>query len=150
MASLEAISLLFVFAIMLTYCLGTFSVVHTGILNSIAARAYALESFRNRSDLTYLHDWSENPNGMGVEHYLKYGFRYHGVHSEYGHTGQPEQWATERRIAFGRDDLEVKGRNSGYHAKLTQIAEREDQDVDPVWIKTAYGICLNNSCRGSN
>jgi hypothetical protein len=143
-ASLEAVSLLFIFVVLLTYCFGTFGIVHTGILNSISARTYAFETFRNRADLTYFRDQvgSQTPEST-----IAYGMRAHGVIAE-GHTGGARFVATERRLAFGAD-TDTVGRDSGTHRGLTSIdRKREKREVNPVWIKTVYGICLNYLCQG--
>jgi hypothetical protein len=52
-AMFEAVVLMIVFAVIVTYSIGFFGAIHTGIKNSIASRNLAFETFRNRSNLSY-------------------------------------------------------------------------------------------------
>lgn len=151
-ASVEAITMLVLFVMILGYCMGVFGVIHTGILNSIHARALAFETFRNRADLTY---WRDMPYigtaapGQGsplVVQYKSYGFRAHGVNSEIESSGKIEFKATTRNLT--RDTTAEALANGGDHAAAEKIGEGRNQKAatNPVWIKTLYGICLNSQC----
>lgn len=143
-ATIEAVLLLSIFVVFMTYCVGTFGVIHTGILNSISARAYAFETLRNRTNVVYFRDTMFGD----VSQTARYGVRLHGIVSE-KETG--DKWtATERTLAQGRELAEVKAnRPSGEKADDLYDKKRElSGEVNPVFIKTVYGICLNYECGG--
>ncbi len=136
MALLETLTLMIVFIVLAGYMLGFFSVVHSGIKNSIAARNLAFESFRNRSDLRL---WRDN-NPKIISYYKD--FRWHSTISEntpQRNVGGPELYSTGRRINYigeGRDNRNVSG----------ELNDFEIQKTNTVWVKTAYGICLTAEC----
>lgn len=141
-ATMESALLLTIFVVFMTYCIGFFGVVHSGILNSISARAYTFETFRNRTNLTYFRD----ELGTQTLHYNKFGFRAHGIISEKSPVSATDgQWyVTERSIAQGRESPAVANRRNPN--QLDQALKRETEGANPVWIKTTYGICLNKNC----
>lgn len=147
MASIEAAMLLVVFAVILGFTVGTFGVIHTSIINSIAARAYTFETFDNRADLTYFRSMPMD-DVKATEHYYNYGFRIHGIGNEvFASTWTP----TERSIsAFTSSGAEEEGRDVAVHNESIDTYKpeqtREQIAVNPVWIKTTYGICLNTAC----
>ena len=150
-AVFEMIPIILVIILMLNFSLGFFGAIHTGILNSIAARNYAFETFRNRADLNYLS--GINVNTGASYSYHKLGQRAHGIRNE--DTSQEAEWlATSRLIDFfeGANRTEILG-NTKEHQEGTQRIQvgvrNESIEVNPIWIKTAYGICLNASCSGS-
>lgn len=53
LATIEALPLVVVFVVLITYGLGLFGFVHTAILHSIGARTYAFETFRNRTNVSF-------------------------------------------------------------------------------------------------
>ena len=144
LATIEGITLLIVFVIMVSYSLGFFGVIHSGIKNSIAARNLAFETFRNRANLDY---WRDNrPEGL---HFKSKGQRNHGINTELaeGATGEDTSYlATSRDIAFIR--------NPDYQRRVSQgSAPRQGKETDeasPVFVKIKYGICLNSGCGGGN
>ncbi|RME18011.1 MAG: hypothetical protein D6797_01290, partial [Bdellovibrio sp.] len=77
LATVEALPLLVIFVILLSYALGTWGVVHTAILSSIGARAYAFETFRNRTNLIFHRDIDGSPQYYNDPQ--KWGFRLHRV-----------------------------------------------------------------------
>ncbi len=139
-ATMESTLLLAIFVVFMTYCVGFFGVVHTGILNSISSRAYAFEIFRNRTNLTYFRDVAGNEP---LEQFNRIGYRAHGVLSEKA-SGEQTWFVTERKIAMGRESPEVTAQRNADN--FTQTRARETTGVNPVWIKTTYGICLNTQC----
>src|SRR5580698_1982900 len=80
MAMIEAVPLIVIFVMLLSFSMGFFGVVHTAVLNSISARAYAFETFRDRTNLNYYRedgsalDGSVGPLYLGLKQ-----FRYHAV-----------------------------------------------------------------------
>lgn len=143
-ATIESVLLLSIFIIFMTYCVGTFGVVHTGILNSISARAYTFETFRNRTNLSYFRD---SVQGTDFDYFIR-GIRLHGVAAE--NAGNDLKWyASTRSLAMGREVATVGIRPNGEKANQLFNGKRETTGaVNPVYIKTLYGICLNAACGG--
>ncbi len=144
MATLESIPLLIIFVMLVGYGVGAFGVIHTGILHSIAARAYAFETFRHRVDLTYFRD---TPTGGRGEFYTGQT-RIHGIQSDTASDGDQYIVATERSILKGLPDLNEENRSPAFHNVLGKdgLNRRLGQGVNPVWIRVQYGICLNAQC----
>jgi hypothetical protein len=148
-ATIEASMLLTIFVVFMTYCVGTFGVIHTGILNSISARAYAFETFRNRANLTYFRDTGDHDNS---EQTIKYGVRVHGIASEKVADNENQWYVTERTLSQGREIANIKA-NRPSDEKMNDLSDKKREvtgEVNPVWIKTVYGICLNFECGVKN
>lgn len=149
-ASFESVFMMIVFVIMVTFGVGCFGIVHTAILNNIAARTYAWETFNHRANVQIFRDNRTRdeigPDGMGT--YVNYQFRVHTISSE---DAEGDVYhATERTLAMGRN-VEIVARDSGTHARLrTTTRGRERIGVNPVWIKAQYGICIDYRCGGIN
>ncbi len=153
MATIETIPLLVVFVILVGYGVGSFGIIHTGILNSIASRAYAFETFRHRSQLRYFRD--EGAGNAPKGQYYKGGTRLHGIQSETAGNDQSFIYATERGIARGlaSDDAMIeKSRQPDVHANIDNefagngFTGRTREGVSIAWIKVYYGICLDAGC----
>jgi hypothetical protein len=153
MATIEASLLMMVFTIMICYVLGTFGVVHTSILHSIAARAHAYQSLANRADVTYFAEDDERSKFS----YRLWGFRAHGIIAENQNrrSNQRGEWdVSGRRMAMGLPmGDEQNATNANFHLrdlrKDPTAASSKNQLANPVWIKTVYGICINSQCGGS-
>jgi hypothetical protein len=147
LAMIEIIPIITVFVLMLNFSLGFFGVIHSGILSSIAARNYAFETFQFRSNLSNFRDTS--PNNFT---YYYYGYRYHATVSE--NNSSNIFLAAERPLKFS----EIKGidepsGNVEEHSKTIKVVENKKasevgvaEGVNPVWLKTIYGICLTATC----
>jgi hypothetical protein len=169
MAVIEMIPILIIIALLLNFSLGFFGVVHTGILNSIAARNYTFETFRHKADLRYfmregISSADQVANYM-ASNPAPYNFRIHAISSD---KRTDDRWiATARPIAFiksfggqdkdGQDLSEVRtpaNTNISLHKdiattekiKQNGVALDEKYRVFPVWVRPQYGICLNNAC----
>jgi hypothetical protein len=163
-STIEMIPVLLLFALMFNVSLGFFGIVHSGILNSIAARNYAFETFRNRANLNYLRDdpsCTSDPNCY-QNAYEKKGFRFHGVVSE-ASGNSTDNWIVTRRPTMFTEaqtgQLDLDGVSSD-HLLVTQISDsgkasdifigfhRDEakNGLSPVWIRTLYGICMHSSC----
>ncbi|PIU00374.1 MAG: hypothetical protein COT74_05435 [Bdellovibrionales bacterium CG10_big_fil_rev_8_21_14_0_10_45_34] len=145
LSTIESVVLMSVFVTLLSFAIGGFGIVHTSIHYSIAARAYTFEVFRNRSDLTYFRD---TPGGL-LGSYKEYGFRAHGVNFEGEDSGGNPTWRATRRALSIPSRAQQINPSGSYHAeKLSGPANpaREQAEVDPVWIKAVYGICLDARC----
>lgn len=159
-SNVELIPVLLVFALLFNFALGFFGVIHSGILNSIAARNYAFETFRNRANLTYLRDI---PGVSMGSRYTKDYFRFHGIITEGRSSDAETEWVVTRRpIRFTdvNSGIEEQGEINDHRQLVRQIAdtgkasdifsgrtpEEGRSGVSPVWLQTLYGICLNSKC----
>lgn len=148
LAVFEIVPILVIFILLLNFALGFFGAIHSGILNSIAARNYAFETFRNRANLNYLRD-----SGTAVFYFSGLGYRFHGTISDAAST---DKWvATKRGLKFtdsGADILNTAD-SATHSSKVPKISSGQkasdvigENDFENVWVRTLYGICLNNKC----
>jgi hypothetical protein len=147
LAMIETLPILVVFLIFIAYGLGFFGIVHTSILNSIAARAYAFETFRNRTNLEYFRDSGNPSNGAMV--YTPVGHRFHTINDETidFNDGDPGPFATTRKLAFGREVDPSGATVTDHNEKIFTIGFRNRSvEASPVWIMIGYGICINAAC----
>lgn len=150
LATLEMIPVMIVIAILLNFSLGFFGVIQTGILNSIAARNYAFETFRHRTNLVYFRDMIGSD-----ENYLELNTRVHAIASDRRPASSSVSVATTRPIGFSMNP-DAQGSSQDHNPLgaadndgIFSIRERvrnEDISIAPVWIRPAYGICLNVRC----
>ncbi len=149
MAVFEMIPILMIIVLLVNFSLGFFGAIHTGILNSISSRNYAFETFRNRSNLIYFKNTSAS--SVNVQ-YSEYGMRLHGSKSE---NSDDDDWvATARKIHFLDSETpaaEITGNDKATHSKTREVPAGRNTTVgvNPIWIKTTYGICLNAACGGT-
>ncbi|WP_413559311.1 hypothetical protein [Bdellovibrio sp. HCB209] len=151
-AMIEVIPVIFVIITFLTFSLGFFGAIHSGILNSIAARNYAFETFRHRPNLVYFRSNGDKVNSQLS--YAEHGIRMHGINSENSpKSGNPEWFATTRPININllasQKEVEVSGSKSEHNDQVPFIKDDERNEkvgVNPIWIKSTYGICLNAAC----
>lgn len=148
MAVMEMIPILVIVILLINFSLGFFGIIHTGILNSIAARNYAFETFRHRSNLMY---FATNSEGNAKYNYKKDKQRIHATLSEKT-TDNEQIKATGRLLDFfelNKRAVEVTGSASDHDTGLNgiQAGKRfQGNGVNPVFVKAAYGICLNTAC----
>lgn len=166
-ASLEAVSLFIVVTVLVAFTLGVFGILHTAILQSIASRNYAFETFRHRTNLTYFRDAAPTI-ADGIPLILYFGgssgtdnYRIHAVVSDDDENDSSQMLVTARAISMGRLTPQKGNDSTTEHDKISAAAnlapgQRNGNggngapvEVNPVWIKTQYGICLNASCGGS-
>ena len=145
MASMEAMASIILYLVFLSFSLGFFGVVHSGIVNSLAARNYAFDTFSNRTYLKYHRD----APGEQLHSHKENGFRLHSILTERNPPNNEDFIATKRSIAFAKMHYR-KGRNNNQHMKMVEEEAEGNNNkkysFNPVWIKTAYGICLNTRC----
>lgn len=157
MASIEMIPVLVLFMLLINFTIGFFGVIHSGILNSIAARNYAFETFRNRANLNYLRD--EQSEAVT---YIKAQYRFHSVVGE--QAGNVNSWvATVRNIKFTNVGAPTEDRAtaSEHNSDIRGMADESKKTSDTftgetaedaksgmsrVWVMTSYGICLTSKC----
>lgn len=145
MAIIEAVPLLVIFVVLMSFGLGFYGVIHTATLSSIGARTYAFETFRNRTNLSYFREDSSGLNVSESKNNSKKGWRFHGIQSE---KFRINRWyPTQRPIALGQA---VAGTNTSpdvHNQQIFAILPRNERvSVNPVWVMVGYGICLNATC----
>jgi len=147
LAMIETLPILVIFLLLISFSLGFFGIVHTSILNSIAARAYAFETFRNRVDLNYFRDFNDPANGRNL--YTSRGFRFHSINDETKGGGVDGPYATTRPLAIGREIQSSNASQTDHNEKIFEIQGRNRTggvEASPAWIMVGYGICLNARC----
>jgi hypothetical protein len=145
MAIIELVPIMIIILLLFNFSIGFFGVIHTGILNSIAARNYAFETFRHRSNLVY---FRENVKGDDIINYKDVGLRLHAIVSEnkkssdqFVATGRPIDFMSKTESAGG-----VELHNSRIYDVIDGKRYTAGEGVSPVWIRPQYGICLNANC----
>lgn len=146
--------IIFIFVMVLLY--GSWGVIHSGILNSISARAYATYVISNRSDLSFVRDYgeedildqsyfntrAENPKNIRFFSIIK-----------------PDNPLSEKDFIPEQLRLDLGYWHSG---SLEHISDEEGQEwsseIRPnvrilprykahvVYLKQGYGICLDAPC----
>ncbi len=145
MATLEALPLLVIFLVFISYGMGFFGFIHTGILHSIAARAYIFETMRNRTNVTY---FRENLTGITSPiHFKNIGMRFHIIQNEDITTAEGDITATSRPIAIGRELERSNASVADHNTKIFALqARNQNVAVSPAWVMVGYGLCLNVGC----
>lgn len=164
MAFVESIPVLFMVVVVFNFSLGFFGAIHSGILNSIAAYNYTMETFRFRSNLMYF-----RPGDRSNKHYANAMNRVHGVAADgidKDDTAKRVWPSTVRSIAMARNAAKLgegtkdgrvynkasennrDGQNVwGVRADYSPNSKDSTKETPEIWIKTVYGICLNAECR---
>ena len=144
-ALLETVPLVVIFAMLLSFGLGLFGIIHTAVLHSIAARAYNFEAFRQRTNLYYFREDGSGLSASGSLNFAKKGWRFQAVN----HESDPQQKfvATLRPIAMGGRQPTGDDSVSTNNFSIYEMQSRNDRiSVNPAWIMVGYGICLNMKC----
>ena len=162
MALVESLPLLFIFVVLLSFQLGFFGIVHTTIMSSMASRAYAFETFRNRSDVTMFRDYPSSPNDK-IETYANAGNRFHTINDE-NHTDRNDQniYATSRDLMFGQVSPFDNNNNLANQDDHNKFAAHDtvnfiggngarsrtgfNKKASPAWVMVGYGICIDAGC----
>lgn len=143
LAILETVPLIVIFVMMISFGMGFFGIIHTAVLHSIAARTYAMETFRNRANLYYYRE-----DGSGLDRPFNFsskGWRYHAVQ----HENDPRTLfvATARGISLGDQTPAGDSSKETHNQGIYQLLPRNERiSVNPAWIMVGYGICLNGQC----
>lgn len=154
MAVIEAIPVLFMMVLLFNFSLGFFGAIHSGILNSVGAYNYTMETFRFRSNLMYFRPGIEKAN------YKVSANRVHGVvkdGSEQAPADSKGVWpVTVRDITFNRtlasseSDRNYAGRTSEtniwFANSIFSPSSSNNIQTPKIWIKTVYGICITADC----
>lgn len=148
LATVEAIPLLVIFVMLVAYSMGLFGAVHTGILQSIAARTYAFETFRNRTNLQIFRE-NTNSSASNLFSYAKKGMRYHSVGAEDAPpAGASDAFYVARRpLSVGYPSQDPGASQQDHMERIFTIQPRNQAvAVGPIWVMIGYGICLNAGC----
>lgn len=151
MAVFEMIPIIVVIVLFVNFSIGFFGAIHTGILNSIAARNYAFETFRNRSNLNYFRNNVGLSSTNSKVNYVDMQFRTHAIASD-KKAGTSTWFATTRLIDFmntSKRAADVVGNTSAEHNRSVRglrETRNETVGVNPIWLRTVYGICLKSQC----
>jgi len=133
--------MLIIFLVLISYGMGLFGAIHTGILHSIAARAYLFETIRNRSDVIYFRG---QINSL-PEHYKEKGIRISAIKSE--KTINDDFVASKRRLAVGRVLPDIGNNIENHNTNIHTLSRRSRNiEVSPIWIMIQYGLCVTASC----
>src|SRR5690606_18420493 len=136
----ETLPILLIFLVLISYAIGYFGIVHTSVLNSISARTYAFETFRNRTNLVVFRD-----NIASVKdnsHFAGIGNRVHAISTDdRPENAQNVTYATSRRIAFGRKPADIQTNSLTHNEQIYDIRGRNRQggvEVSPAWVMVSY------------
>lgn len=142
---IESIPLIAIFILLMMYALGMFGIIHSGILFSIGARAYAFETFRNRANTDLFRYFS--PTSPILHHTEEIGWRFHYITEPGGLT---QTQAVARPIVFG---LTREPQGNTYEVHNTQTFQRIEPGVrnrtvgvHPAWLMIGYGLCMDAQC----
>lgn len=147
MAVIEMIPILVIFMVLLNFTIGFFGAIHTGILGSIAARNYAFDTFRNRTNLYYFRDTPEAEPDIAFHKQLN---RIHRSVSE--NNSQSQIFTAAVRSIDYLSETEVSGASpTNHNTAIMQLADGKRfsgkaEGVNPIWIRPSYGICINTNC----
>lgn len=148
-SSIEVIPMIIIFSIILNFSFGFFGVIHSGILNNIAARNYVNEVFNHRTYLFYHRDSADVTQADDKLYFYQKDYnRFSGIKGENDGDNNTDWIATTRGIDFFNTQAEVQ-KPSGeirMQASVLDGARYQKQGTNPVWIMVRYGICLRPDC----
>ena len=175
-ALVEMLPILVVFVALVSITLGLWGFIYSSVIQSIAARHYSFEVINNRSHFAYHRDYSLENQGESLSynkakedgidrrdyHGLKQGglskgMRFFAITSE--GTSDNFLYAGKRDISFfaniGNSNgglIEGANKEENWHNQEAVQSYRslgfdtEVEKVNPVWLMTGYGICLDCDC----
>ena len=154
LAVLELLILIWVMFILLGATLGSWGLIHTGILNSISARNYSFFYFNNRSDLSYLRDFQLTGSfpGQLPDYYGNIEKRFAVIVSE--NSRDQDITATLRKVDFQNERTpkeDPKKLTQPEHQNIFAGFKEEGgkatkKALPKAWIMVGYGICLTEKC----
>lgn len=144
MAIMELIPIMIIIVLLLNYSLGFFGAIHTGILNSMAARNYTFQTFNHRANLMYFRDTVNSTSA----HFAGTGLRWHATVSDKAMGREDAFFATGRPIDF-LGKAENQGSGDLHNNKVYDVSDSgryEKEGVNPIWVRPQYGICFSSKC----
>jgi len=158
LATIETVALLSIFVFLMSSAIGFWGAIHAGTLSAIGARAYAFETFRNRSHLSQFRDNSALDRNIN---YIEenWQMRLHRVVERGGHTNTGTV-AEKLTISFNDYNIETDNLNSSkeYHNRLidepagrgpASSGSNSEKD-NTIWLQVGYGYCLTFECGDEN
>ena len=130
-AVVEMLPLLALFVVLFGLTFGFWASIHTGILQSIAARHYAFEVINNRTHFLYHRD-TKKPSDQ-EEYYKKNGHRFFAIVESQPLSSLKLQPRLGELSLFNNDPMSI---DQG----------RDDNRANPIWLKVGYGICMDCDC----
>ena len=172
-AMVEILPLLVVLITFFGLSMGLWGAVHSGTLQSIAARHYAFEVINNRTHVEHHRDWnpsSNEGNGLMFESPTPSPEEYHGllgmrlfavVVKQPG--AKPKEFVENRGLNFFNDIDRAYDEQPGgilsssqtdtankYSSRASFLEEAQlfiqAPPINPIWLINGYGICLNCCC----
>lgn len=147
-AIVETLPLLIIFMTILGNMWGFFMATHSGILSSIAARTYAFETFRNRSDLTYFRDQATH-SGEAYDtkiNYHKVGTRIHSIVKLISNEKFQASTVDYNQFSPSQAKADASVGDQHNHKQMFENTRRR-KGVQKIWIRSNYGICITfNGC----
>ena len=165
-AVFEFIAAFFAFIFTLALFYSSFGIVHSSILNSIAARNYAFSVIKNRYDINFHRECVSGGECLALSQseetgYFRREMRFFATTEL--QEGKPDFIAPLRSIDFSPINPERQGaigvnlyrneENDPYFGltennwrERIQVGEQDDLRTAKVYLKQGYGICLNARC----
>ena len=175
-AMVEILPLLVVFITFFGLSMGLWGAVHSGTLQSIAARHYAFEVINNRTHLEHHRDWDpassagtekmfQSPTPSPEKYHGSMGMRLFAIVTKQT-SSKPEEFVENRGLNFFNDiDRDYDEQPGGIlSSPQTDAANKyssragfledaqlfiQTPQINPIWLMSGYGICLNCCC-GNN
>lgn len=169
-ALVEMLPILVICVVLVSVTIGLWGITYSAVLQSVSARHYAFEVLNNRSHFEYHRDYDPNTiSGSGAVYGISNKAEDKDYHGNIGmrlfmvvgdtqlNPGAP--FATERNINLfsAANPQQTKGgliksskKDPNWHNNSTwgggNGKDFRIEPVNPIWIMTGYGICLNYSC----
>ena len=171
-AMVEILPLLVVFITFFGLAMGFWGAVHSGTLQSIAARHYAFEVINNRTHIEYHRDWNvESDPGTGNmfgtspkpgKYHGQMGMRLFAIVTK--QANDPDAIVENRGLNFFSDidrkfdelpggilsSPQTEDSAKRYSSRAEFLEEEElfieTPQINPIWLMNGYGICLNCCC----
>jgi hypothetical protein len=140
-AMMESVVFMIIFVFLAGYCVDFFTIIHTGILQSTAARTYLFETLEHRSYIDMLRQSDELPESQ-YDHHLRFASKHYRFHAT----------ADEDQSSSDNDGAKASGRTIGSADDVSRQfgqpgdLQSQENQTKVVQIRTGYGICLDSGC----
>ena len=138
-ALMESVVFMMAFVILAAYCIDFFSIIHTGIVNSTAARTYLFETLQHRTTISWMRQADDGGNDQ-KNNFTNRHFRFHATADE----DQPDK-DDQGTHASGRV-LTLAARSGTKPSMSNPKLDSQNNQTTTINIKTGYGICLDSNC----
>ena len=143
-ALVESIAFLMGFVVLFVYAVDFFTAIHSGILGSISARTYLFETLQHRTDIRFLR---QDTTGTGSADRVNFANDHYRVHMTTTETppNNDDIFATIRPLTHSDNSERISNRVNYFSPNPTD----QNQRATLIWLRTAYGICIDNKCSGA-